>query len=161
MAGIRIKYYLEEDVKSRWIDHFKKQATEKSAMSRDVNTKVGAVIIAEDDMVEISSGYNCLPRGVAHNKERSERPMKYLYTSHAEASAIANAARLGRATKGSTIVVTMFPCTACMALIINAGITKIVSPPVDTEHEKYGKDFEHSLNMAHEAGVVICEEIFE
>lgn len=145
-------------MKSRWTEHFIQQAQAKAEMSRDENTKVGAVIVSEEDMVEISSGFNCLPRGVYHYKERNERPLKYLFTSHAEASAIANAARLGRSTKGHTIVVTMFPCTSCMCLIINAGISKIISTKPDFEHIKYGQDYSHSLAMATEAGITICFE---
>lgn len=145
-------------MKQRWVEHFVKIAQEKASMSKDENTKVGAVLVSEDDMVEISSGYNCLPRGVVHYKERNERPLKYLYTSHAEASCIANAARLGRATKGSTLVTTMFPCTNCMALIINAGVSKIISTAPDTQHPVYGVDYKHSLAMANEAGIVISLE---
>ncbi len=144
----------------RWINHFVALTNEKALMSRDENTKVGAVLVSEIDMVEISSGYNCLPRGVIHHKERSERPLKYSYTSHAEASAIANAARLGRATRDSTLFVSMFPCASCMCLIINAGISKIVSGKPDINHAKYGQDYVHSITMANEAGITICFEEF-
>jgi len=148
-------------MKERWVLHFIRQAKAKAEMSRDANTKVGAVIVSEEDMVEISSGYNCLPRGVGHTDERSSRPLKYSFTSHGEASAIANAARLGRSTKNNTMFVTMFPCTACMCLIINAGISKIVTPPPATDHYKYGEDYFHSLTMALEAGIEICYEDFD
>lgn len=148
-------------MKSRWVKHFIDVAKHKASMSKDANTQVGAVIISEEDMVEISSGFNCLPRGVMHKKERSERPLKYLYTSHAESSAISNAARLGRSTKGATLVVSMFPCTQCCAMIINAGITKIISPEPDVNHAQYGEDFKHSQMMLAEAGVTVYLEDFE
>lgn len=148
-------------MKERWVKHFIEVAKHKASMSKDADTQVGAVIISEDDMVEISSGFNCLPRGVDHKKERNKRPLKYLYTSHAESSAISNAARLGRSTKGSTLVVTMFPCTQCCAMIINAGITKVISPAPDTSHPQYGEDFKHSQLMFAEAGVTVYLEDFE
>lgn len=148
-------------MKARWIEHFIQQAQHKAKMSKDANTQVGAVIVSEEDMVEISSGYNCLPRGVTHTKERSERPLKYHFTSHAEASAIANSARLGRATKGATLVVTMFPCPMCACLIVNAGISKVVSPEPDWDHYKYGAEFKHSVDILKEAGVTIALEKYE
>lgn len=145
-------------MKDRWIKHFFEQAQHKAEMSKDENTKVGAVIVSEEDMVEVSSGFNCLPRGVAHTKERNARPLKYHFTSHAEASAIANSARLGRATKGTTLITTMFPCNDCCCLIINAGIAKVVSPAPDFNHYKYGKLYQYSMDMLKEAGVIVSLE---
>ncbi len=142
-------------MKDRWVKHFIEVAKHKAQMSKDANTRVGAVIVSEEDMVEISSGFNCLPRGVLHKGERSERPLKYLYTSHAESSAISNSARLGRSTKGTTLVTTMYPCPQCTAMIINAGITKIISPEPDLNHAQYGEDFKHSQQMLAEAGITV------
>lgn len=147
-------------MKDRWVKHFIDVAKHKASMSRDANTQVGAVIVSEEDMVEISSGFNCLPRGVAHKKERSERPLKYLYTSHAESSAISNAARLGRSTKGATLVASMYPCPQCCAMIINAGISKVICPAPDTNHAQYGENFKHSQLMFAEAGVTVYLEDF-
>jgi dCMP deaminase len=145
-------------MKARWLKHFIEIAKHKANMSRDADTKVGAVIVSEEDMVEISSGFNCLARGVKHIKERSERPLKYSFTSHAELSAISNSARLGRSTKGATMICTMFPCNQCCVAIINAGITKIVSPPIDFTHHKYGKEWKDSLDMFQEAEVTVYFE---
>lgn len=148
-------------MKDRWIKHFIEVAKHKSQMSKDANTRVGAVIVSEEDMVEVSSGFNCLPRGVLHKPERNERPLKYTYTSHAESSAISNAARLGRSTKGGTLIVTMFPCPQCCAMIINAGITKVISPEPDVNHVQYGQEFKHSQQMFAEAGVTVYLEDFK
>lgn len=46
--------------------------------------------------------------------------------THAEMSALADAARLGRSTSGATIYVTTFPCHNCAKHLIAAGITRIV-----------------------------------
>lgn len=142
-------------MKERWLVHFIELAKQKAAMSRDADTKVGAVIVSEEDMVEVSSGYNDLPRGVKHTAERNSRPLKYQFTAHAEANSIANAARLGRSTKGTTLIATMFPCNQCAALIINAGIVKVISPPIDFTHYKYGAEWQNSYDMFKEAGVTI------
>ena len=140
-------------MEKRWVDYFKNHAINISVMSRDSNTAVGAVVVDEDNMIEVSSGYNCLPRGVKHSLDRSSRPLKYKYTSHAEASAISNAARLGRCTMGKTIFVTMFPCSQCMALLINSGIAKIVAPYPNLHHTVYGEDYFHSYTMAKDANI--------
>ena len=148
-------------MRSRWVKHFIEQAKAKALMSLDANTQVGCTIVSEEDMVEVSSGYNCLARGVSHYKERSERPLKYFFTSHSEQSAIANAARLGRSLKGTTMIVTLFPCTSCCCSIINAGITKIISPPPDMDHPQYGEEYKYSLAMLQEAGIVLMLKEFD
>jgi deoxycytidylate deaminase len=45
---------------------------------------------------------------------------------HAEANAIAFAARHGVALEGATLYTTYSPCVSCAQLIINSGITKVV-----------------------------------
>lgn len=138
---------------SKWVKHFAELAYFKAHNSKDTNTKVGAVIFDEDNGVEISSGWNDLPRGVKHTVERNTAPLKYKLTSHAEISSITNAARMGRATKGHSIVVTMYPCSLCTAAIINAGVTKVYSPAPDFNHLQYGEDMKLSQMMLEEAEV--------
>lgn len=46
--------------------------------------------------------------------------------THAEMSALADAARIGRATKASTIYVTTFPCHNCAKHLVAAGVQRIV-----------------------------------
>ena len=140
---------------SKWVEHFADIAKLKAAKSKDTNTKVGAVIFDEVNGVEVSSGWNDLPRGVVHSVERNTAPLKYKLTSHAEISAITNAARMGRATLGHSIVVTMFPCSLCCAALINSGITKVYSPTPDFEHVKYGEDMKLSVQMFNEANVSV------
>lgn len=140
----------------KWLEYFKAEAVNASYMSKDNRTQVGAVIFDEEQKVSVSSGWNDLPRGVEHTPERNSAPLKYKYTSHAEISAITNAARMGRATLGKSIYVTLFPCPQCAAAIINAGIKKVYSPGPDFTHPTYGKDFAISLTMFTEAGVEIA-----
>ena len=142
----------------KWLEYFKAEAVNAASMSKDDRTKVGAVIFDEDDKVSVSSGWNDLPRGVLHKEGRNSAPLKYKMTSHAEISAIANAARMGRATKNKSLYVTMFPCSLCAAAIINAGISKVYSPKPDFNHQKYGEDFKISLEMFTEASVEVVYE---
>lgn len=47
-------------------------------------------------------------------------------TTHAEANAIAQAARYGISTDGATVYCLMEPCLDCTKLLINAGIKRVV-----------------------------------
>lgn len=142
---------------NKWVEHFTDIARLKANRSKDTNTKVGAVIFDEVNGVEVSSGWNDLARGVVHSIERNTAPLKYKLTSHAEISAITNAARMGRATLGHSVVVTMFPCSLCCAALINSGITKVYSPKPDFDHVKYGEDMKLSVQMFNECGIIITQ----
>ena len=137
----------------RWNHYFFGSVMRNACMSKDKNTQVGAIIFSEEDKVEISSGWNDLPRGMQHTEERNSRPLKYKLTAHAEANSIANAARMGRATKGMSLAVSMFPCSICAGLIVNAGIKRVYAPCPDFNHAQYGEDFKLSLDIFNECGV--------
>jgi dCMP deaminase len=95
--------------------------------SKDKSTKVGALILSEDN-APLSWGYNGFPRGANDDNEgRHERPLKYKWTEHAERNAIYNAARAGIRLLGSRIFVTsLCPCTDCARAIIQSGIKQVV-----------------------------------
>lgn len=94
--------------------------------------QVGAVIVDEDWRV-VSTGYNGAPASVSHCLEtgcpRQNVPsgqMLHLCTAtHAEANAIANAARQGHRVNGSRIFCSILPCQECLKLLINAGIREV------------------------------------
>ncbi len=94
--------------------------------SKDKSTKIGAIIVGEDNQI-ISSGYNSFPRGINDDlPERQERPEKYYWFSHAETNAIINCALNGVSTKNATIYMSCgLPCADCTRNIINSGIKKI------------------------------------
>lgn len=114
---------------------------EKSTCPR---AQVGAVV--SRDGRGFSSGYNGAPKGMKHcdhscdciyrglsyeilnsdhePKCRSQIPCKNVV--HAEANAIAFAARHGVGTDGADIHCTRIPCMSCAGLIINAGIQRVV-----------------------------------
>ena len=68
------------NLSERWQEYFIKQLHLTASMSKDENTQVGALIIDTYDKVVVSSGWNDLPRGVKHTKERNSRPLKYQFT---------------------------------------------------------------------------------
>ena len=137
----------------KWQQYFIDQLHRTTSMSEDANTKVAAMIIDTEDKVVVSVGYNCLPRGVKHSQERSERPKKYYYISHAEVSCLTNALRLNVAVKGLTMLVNLGCCPSCTCSIINSGIKEVVTPELDYEHISCGDVYQHSVAMMQEAGV--------
>ena len=81
--------------------------------SKDRSTHVGAVVIGPDNEVR-TSGYNSFPRNLNDNVEaRYERPLKYMWTEHAERNAIYNAAGTGVALKDCDMYCMWFPCHEC------------------------------------------------
>jgi dCMP deaminase len=110
----------------KWNARFLNLAKTVSSYSKDPSTKVGAVIVDEDDNVR-TIGYNGFPRGVNDTEERlNDRPVKYALTVHAELNAICTCARVGVPTKGATMVCTHFPCSVCAGAIVQAGFKEVV-----------------------------------
>lgn len=107
-----------------WDEYFMGFAAHAAKKSKD-STKVGAALIGPEGEVRLT-GYNGPPRGVKDSSDRFERPVKYLFASHAEANLIAFAAREGIRTKGSRVYCTHFPCAACARTMIQAGIVEVV-----------------------------------
>ncbi len=79
--------------------------------------------------------------------------MKYNYTVHAEANAIASAAYNGSSLKGSALYVNWFPCHNCALLIAQAGITEVVCTKPDFEHEQWGESFKLAYEILNECEV--------
>jgi dCMP deaminase len=87
--------------------------------------QVGAIIVRDGRV--ISGGYNGAPSGMPHCTSDicgPDRPCTR--TIHAEANAIAFAAKYGIATEDCGMWVTDSPCLDCAKLIINAGISSVV-----------------------------------
>ena len=123
--------------------------------SKDRSTKVGAVVLDDDLNLRIS-GYNGMPRGINDDVElRHQRPTKYLWTSHAEENCVAQAARIGVSLKGCTILLTsLFPCTTCARLIIQAGIVRVMAPRANAT-DRWDEQAAVALEMLREAGVEV------
>lgn len=87
--------------------------------------QVGAVIVYDGRI--ISGGYNGAPSGMPHCTPETCGPDKpCTRTIHAEANAIAFAAKYGIAIERAGLWCTDSPCLDCAKLIINSGITSIV-----------------------------------
>lgn len=127
-------------------------------MSKDTSTKVGAVVLGPDFEIR-STGWNGAPRGSrADEDERTERPEKYQWVTHAEMNAIAQAARVGTPLLGCSMVVTHAPCMICARLIVQAGIQAVYTPqPTPEFSERWGEDLARSMRLFAECGVRLVE----
>ena len=141
-----------------WVDYFLQIAETVKLKSKDKRTKIGAVIVGEDNEI-VSTGYNSFPRGINDDlPERQERPEKYFWMVHGEMNAILNAARIGSKTKGCKMYLTCgIPCSNCGRAIINAGITEVYCKVQDTtkNRDKWDEESSKTRQMFEEAGVKI------
>ncbi len=87
-----------------------------------------AALLVRDERV-ISMGYNGSPPGAPHCLDvgcLEGIDGGCLRTVHAEANAIAFAARYGIATAGAVLYTSIAPCLNCAKLIASAGITHVL-----------------------------------
>ena len=73
----------------------------------------------------ISDGYNGTPSGFENFCEDDNGYTKW-YVLHAEANAILKVANSTQSCTGSTLYLTMSPCSNCSKLIHQAGIARVV-----------------------------------
>ena len=123
---------------------------------------VGAVLAVDGRTV--SSGYNGAPAGMPHCDCAPLVPGLDVDDSmgagcpdavHAEANAVAFAARNGIATAGSTLYTTLTPCVVCARLLINAGVVRVVA--VDRYRVSDGEDLLRAAGVP----VVLADDLVE
>lgn len=93
-------------------------------------TKVGALLIDPINRQIVSDGYNGLPNGFPNDEVEFVNPDGTKTTNplvvHAELNSIIKCAANNGGSKGCTLYVTINPCIYCAALIIQAGIKRVV-----------------------------------
>lgn len=150
------------DERSRTINKYQRlmpMAWACADQSKLPGTHVGAAVFGED-FEPLSSGWNGAPRGCRADEDgRSiEREERLLWTVHAEANAIANAARSGHRLKGATMLCTLMPCLPCASLIVQAGIKRIICPePTGDIVVRWGEHFARTRMLFRECGVECIE----
>jgi dCMP deaminase len=109
-----------------WDTHWMQIATLTAARSTCPRASVGCVLCIANRIV--STGYNGAIAGTAHCTDVgcNMHDGHCLRTVHAEANAIADAARRGVAVAGATAYVTHLPCINCAKLLVSAGVQRIV-----------------------------------
>ena len=139
---------------TKWDERFRRMAFEVASWSKDPGTKVGAVLV--NDRRIIATGYNGFPQGIKDLVERYEnRETKLSLTVHAEANAILNAAKNGATTAGTTLYTTFPPCVHCATSIVQAGIWRIVSPPIASAPLRWHQSFSMGRDVLREGGVEV------
>ena len=141
-----------------WDELFILQAALISQKSKDPSTKVGCVIVGDDNAV-LSMGFNGFPRGVEEDYDnRWNRPEKYNWVEHAERNAIYNAARNGIKLAGTRLYLNYEPkpCADCARAIIQSGIIEVIGPDRVFSGKGAGKHYsiDHSNIMFSEAGIM-------
>jgi dCMP deaminase len=117
-----------------WDEYFLAIAKLVATRSTCLRRKVGAVVVKNKQI--LATGYNGAPTGITHCDEVGCLREKLKVPSgerhelcralHAEQNAFLQAARHGVSLDGSTLYVTVQPCSICAKMIINAGIKKVV-----------------------------------
>ncbi len=140
-----------------WDEYFINIAEQVKLKSKDNNTKIGVVLVGENNEI-VSTGYNSFPRGINDDiTERQEKPEKYFWFEHAERNCIYNAARIGVSTLGTTMYMTCgISCADCARAIISAGVKKIVlRSGKGAMSPKWQESAERSNQMFKEAGIIV------
>ncbi len=131
---------MNSDDRPDWHDYFMAVAKLISTRSTCNSRPTGAILVRERHI--LATGYNGSPPGAPHcrgafnpdgtpfcysrHMGASDRD-KYNYcrSNHAEANAIAQAARLGIAIEGAAIYTTLAPCYTCTKLLAAARISAV------------------------------------
>jgi dCMP deaminase len=123
-----------------WDEYFMLIAKLVSTRSTCNSRPTGAVLVKDRQI--LATGYNGSMPGAPHCSDQvmpdgspycHRRALKvadvdkynYCRASHAEANAIAQAARYGVAIKGASLYVTLEPCFVCLKLLATAQIEKV------------------------------------
>ena len=119
-----------------WDEYFMDIVRAVGARATCDRGRTGCVIVKNKHI--ISTGYVGAPAGCASCDEIGHEMNTVIQdsgvqskhcvrTTHNEQNAIAQAARFGVSTEGSTLYCMMTPCYNCAKLIINAGIKRVVA----------------------------------
>jgi dCMP deaminase len=117
---------MNTDIRTSWEHYFMKIAQQVATRSTCDRKHIGAVIVR--DKTILSTGYNGSIRTLPHCDEVGHMMENghCVRTVHAEANAIAQAAKNGVKVDQSEIYITASPCWTCFKLLANSGIIKVV-----------------------------------
>jgi dCMP deaminase len=140
-------------VRPTWDEYFMNITDMVKTRSTCMRRQVGAVIVRDKRI--LTTGYNGTPAGLRHCAEvgclRDELKIpsgerhELCRGIHAEQNAIIQAAVFGVSIQNGTIYTNVSPCILCTKIIINSGITRIVT------REAYNDTL--ALKMLEESGI--------
>lgn len=116
----------KKQIRPDWDEYFLRIAANVATRATCDRKHVGAVIVRNRNI--LSTGYNGAARGMPHCDDVGHEIVEghCVRTVHAEANAIAQAARHGAPIEGATLYQTASPCYDCFKLIVNTGIKRVV-----------------------------------
>jgi len=136
---------------ARYDDMYMDIAKRVSEMSYDTDTKVGAIIVKDGNI--ISMGWNGTPPGFPNECKHPSTGATLPYVIHAEANAITKLARTGGNGSDAVLYTTLAPCMECTKLILQSGISEVI---IDKADERYMD----SYGILKEKGMVrLCKSI--
>jgi dCMP deaminase len=143
-----------------WESYFMEIAQVVATRSTCGRRHVGAVLVKDRQI--LTTGYNGVPRGLAHCTERgclreqlgipSGERHELCRGLHAEQNAIIQAAYHGTSIRGAELYCTHQPCVLCAKMLVNAGIT--------TAYVGGGYPDELALEVFAEAGTLLVPVTF-
>ena len=139
---IQENIYKLQEPRPDWDHYFMNIAQQVKMRASCLSAKKGAILV-KDKMI-ISTGYNGTPKGMTHclsggcqrctsrhlGKIKSGSYSEPCICVHSEENAIVQAAYNGISTKGAVMYSTFTPCTSCAKMIINAGITEVITKTI-------------------------------
>lgn len=131
-------------------------------LSKDPTTKVGAVAFEDLDSLRIlATGYNGFASKCLDTYVNISREEKLALTVHAEVNLVANASRNGVSLKNSTVVISEPPCPQCFSVLVNAGVSKILSPKFENcpHYERWSSLFDLTKKLIHSCPTIRWEEL--
>jgi len=135
------------DTRVDWHEYFMKIADQVATRSTCDRKHVGAVIVRDKNI--LSTGYNGSLRGAPHCDDAGHdlENGHCVRTVHAEANAVAQAAKNAVGIDNSEIYVTASPCLTCFKLIANCGIRVVY-------YKEFYRD-ERITEYAKQAGITL------
>ncbi|HPC46667.1 MAG TPA: dCMP deaminase family protein [Deltaproteobacteria bacterium] len=149
-----------DQARPSWDEYFMMLAKLAASRSTCLSRPTGAVVVKDRQVV--ATGYNgslpgqahCMDEGACFRRSRKwpeEAKYEMCRSAHAEANAIALAAKKGVSLEGGTIYCTLEPCITCAKLIVMAGIVRVVyEHPYDSpipERDRYWKEVLHTAGI--------------
>jgi len=117
-----------------WTKYFMDITRLVARRSTCIRRQVGAIVVKDKRI--LATGYNGVPTGLAHcedtgcireqNNIPSGQRHELCRGLHAEQNTIIQAAFHGISINGATLFCTTLPCSICLKMLINAGITAII-----------------------------------
>lgn len=142
-----------------WDEYFMRQVYVVAIKSKDTRTKIGTVLVKDKRV--ISQGFNDLPIGLVHSRDRYERPLKHFLICHSEINSIFNCARHGISSIGAICYSQGISCNSCSLALIQGGIKELVVHRQWEErsglssYEPWRESVRYSREMFEELGIKI------